>query len=96
MIPYLDTHKLIICRTSTPPHPVDLQRRIRNAVTYGLRHAHRVSIVSIKSRASGRSLVVTRADDPVVTERTCVITLAAPVADDAWHAVYDNVDGELR
>jgi len=95
VIPYLDTHKLVICRATERPAQAELRRRTRNAALYGLRHAGRVAIVSIHPRGSSRSLIVTRVDDPVVTAQSCVITLAAPVAEDAWPAVYSNVAQEM-
>lgn len=96
MIPFLDTHKLVICRATERPAQADLRRRTRNAALYGLRHAGRVAIVNIQPRGSARSLIVTRVDDPIVTAQTCVITLASPVAEDAWNAVHDVVAGEIR
>ena len=95
MIPFLDTHKLVICRATERPAQADLHRRTRNAALYGLRHAGRVAIVNIQPRGSARSLIVTRVDDPIVTAQTCVITLASPVSEDAWPAIYSNVAQEI-
>lgn len=95
MIPFLDTHKLVICRASERPAQAELRRRTRNAALYGLRHASRVAIVNVTLRGGNACLLVTRIDDPIVTAQNCVITLASPVSEDAWPAVYSNVAQEM-